>query len=773
MSRRLYALLVGINDYPDGVGTPKLSGCLNDVDHFHDYLKESVGKEDLAVEVLKDRDATRESIIRQFRKHLGRARAGDVAVFQYCGHGGQSASARAFREFDPSGLDEGLVCVDSRRPNGGGLDLADKELAVLINEVANNEAHVAFILDSCHSGSGTRSVDAFGGLRARLAHVKTKTERALDSYLDGHYAMLLKKGERLMVPHGRHILLAACERTQLAQESPATHSGVFTTTLLEVLGKSGGDLSYADLFMRCRAAVRKRAQDQDPQFEPFGQFNPWSGFLGRAGAPGGRQFKVYFENKAWRINCGAIHGVPTDPDKSVGVVLFDEQDASRVAGSAKTIEVGTQDSILDVGDSAGDRGTRYNATITSLPVAPLLVHCAVDSAARVALQRALEGDRAIGAALTEVTEGVHYGLAVEGDLLRFVQRDTGVLIQAAKGAAGSFEPSARGILDVVKQVAHWERSLALQNRSSQIDPSQIDFACSETVQGAKDYLHPGDEVTLESVKQGKEWRAISAKLVARNRTGRPLHRVLVYFTETYGVHVMPSEPFETGEDFVTLYEPENGFHLEDGKVQESLDRFKLIVSTQPIDGFLLEQEDLELGATLPATRAVDGFGSKPTKKARKEDWLTKNLRIRVVPRLDQLGSKNWSSDNGVVVIKGHPKIKANLSMGAAKSGTRATGEGAAFLDAFERAGMTLPSFASARGGSGDVVGADNHNVLELSDNREPGVAQGASAGDRHQSAAGREGRDIALRVRRQACPARRRCLQGRAGPHAHHDRPSA
>jgi len=33
--------------------------------------------------------------------------------------------------------------------------------------------------------------------------------------------------------------------------------------------------------------------------------------------------------------------------------------------------------------------------------------------------------------------------------------------------------------------------------------------------------------------------------------------------------------------------------------------------------------------------------------------------------------------------------------------------------------MTLPSFASARGGSGDVVGADNHNVLELSDIENP------------------------------------------------------
>ena len=708
MPNQVLALLVGINDYPEGVGTPKLSGCLNDVDHFHDHLKQTVAKDNLAVEVLKDGDATRDNVIRQFRQHLGRARAGDVAVFQYCGHGGQSASASAFREFDLTGLDEGLVCVDSRRPSGGGYDLADKELAVLIDEVARQEAHVAFILDSCHSGSGTRGVDAFGGLRSRLAQAQTTSERALETYLGGHYSRQLKQGERLHIPSPRHILLAACERTQLAQESPADHSGVFTSTLLEVLQNSGDTLTYADLFVRCRAAVRKRAQDQDPQFEPIGQFNPWGGFLGLRGAREGRPYRVYFESKSWKINCGAIQGMPTDPDKSVGVVLFSDKDVGRAAGNARTLEVGTQDSILDMGDLGADRAATYGAAITSLPVAPLLVYCAADSGARTALQGALADNQAISAALTEVSDGARYGLEVEGDLLRLVQRDAGVLIQAAKGDAGKFEASARAILDVVKQVAQWERSVALQNSSSQIDPSLIDFVCSEVVPGAPDFIHPGDEVTLESVRKGKDWSAIDGKLLARNRTGRQLHRVLVYFSEAYGVQVMPSEPFDPGDKHIILFEPSAGFHMEEGTVHESLDRFKLIVSSQPIDGFLLMQDDLTPGATLQTTRAVDGFGAKPTKKVRKDDWLTKNLRVRVVPRLNELSDKNWSSDNGVVVVKGHPKIKANLSMGAAKAGTRGAGEGLPFLDAFARAGLVIPNFSGARGG-------DNATVLELSD----------------------------------------------------------
>ena len=50
MSQKVYALLVGINDYAPEVG--KLAGCLNDVDHFHAYLSGSFDQANLAVEVL-------------------------------------------------------------------------------------------------------------------------------------------------------------------------------------------------------------------------------------------------------------------------------------------------------------------------------------------------------------------------------------------------------------------------------------------------------------------------------------------------------------------------------------------------------------------------------------------------------------------------------------------------------------------------------------------------------------------------------------------------
>ena len=322
MANRLYALLVGINDYPPEVG--KLAGCRNDVDHFHAYLSGNFDQANLAIEILKDSEATRENVIKQFRSHLGKAREGDVALFQYCGHGARWASANAFREFYPDGKDEGLVCIDSRRP--GGFDLADKELAVLISEVAKNNPHLAVILDCCHSGSGTRGVDAFRGLKPRVTH-EVAAERPLESYVDGYYAKLRQKNQPLFIPTSQHILLAACERTQLAQET-ADQSGVFTSTLVEVLDKSGGDLTYADLFVRCRAAVRSRADNQDPQFEAYDNFNSRSGFLGRKASLASRRYSVYFDQGGWKVECGAIHGVPDEPEKTVALALYPESDSS-------------------------------------------------------------------------------------------------------------------------------------------------------------------------------------------------------------------------------------------------------------------------------------------------------------------------------------------------------------------------------------------------------------------------------------------------------------
>ena len=690
---RIYALLVGINDYAPNVS--KLSGCISDIESVQGYLTRSFDPASLAIEVLKDADATRGNIIGQFRSHLGRAQAGDVALFHYCGHGARSASAGAFREFFPGGRDEGLVCIDSRLP--GGFDLADKELAVLIAEVARNDPHLAIMLDCCHSGSATRSADDIRGLTARATYEVTD-ERPLETYLDGHYAQLLNAGQPLSIPAARHILLAACERTQTAKEN-AARGGVFTSALIEVLEKSGGDLSYADLFVRCRAAVRDRADKQDPQFEAYGGFNGQSGFLGRAASFAAPRYSVYFRDGRWQADCGAVHGVPTAPDTPVTLALTPETGQGQRAGTATTTRVGPQSSELALG-FAGDEAVRYRAEITSLPAAPLLIGFEGPDLVRAAVEAALAADAMAGVALAASGE-TGLTLAVEGGQL-LLKQATGLLVQGAALADG---PGA--LLPTLKHVAAFERSLKLANPHTAMEPALVDFVFAEA--GASEFVHPGADISLDF----ETGNYVRGKIKVRNLSGQTLYMALVYYSGAYGIHALRNEPIGSRDAWVTLWGdgPGDHFGLRDG-ANLSVDQFKLIVSTERVDDFLLVQPGLELGRIVQPVRDIGSF-APINKPQHRNEWFTKDLRFTTVRRLNAVSNRDAALAGGSIRIKGHPSVTANLGLASAQAAARSLGGGADFHRALEGAGLALINFAAAPG-SRD---GEDSSILELTDIR--------------------------------------------------------
>ena len=708
MSKNVYALLVGINDYSPAVG--KLTGCLNDVNHFQSYLTDNLDRSRLHIEVLKDADATRPNIIKQFRKHLGQAKADDVAVFQYCGHGARCKSAKAFEPFFPDGKDEGLVCYDSR--GGNGFDLADKEMAALLAELAKNEPHIACILDCCHSGSATRSADDFTQLKSRQTH-EVFDERPLESYLDGYYAALSKRGESLEIPASRHILLAACQRVQKAWEGK-DHSGVFTSTLLEVLGKTGTDISYADLFVRCRATVHKRADNQDPQFETFRGFQAYSGFLGGEASQKARRYSVYFDKNGWQVDCGALHGLPSDADKKVELILYPESDPTHAAGHATTTQVGPQKSELELLDLKADPADRYQAEITSLPVPPLAVYLEGDAKGTAAFEKSLAAseDRSLGFSLvTNSREGARYSLSAEDGCYLLKLRESGKLIQGAKGYT---KEAADYMFAILKRVAAWERAVVLQNRSTKMNPDDVQFKFSEVDDNDQKHEFPGSEITIDITKDKDDWKVVRGTLTSNNRTGQLLHMLLVHFSEDYGFQPLYNEPIEpTDSEFTVTLDGNAIFNLglEESEGDEAIHTFKLIVSTEKVDDFLLGQEPLKLGeiVTPAATRGL-GFGP-PRKKVHTNEWFTKDVHVKLVRQLDRVSTKDTSLANGKIKIKGHPSLKAGISLNAAETATRSVGGGADIYKVLERQGMSMLNFSGTRG--------DSESILELTDIQNP------------------------------------------------------
>ncbi len=710
MSNRIFALLVGINDYPSHVG--RLNGCLNDVQSFHDYLLTNYDQRTLHIEILRDAEATRQNIIQQFRTHLSKAGKGDIVVFQFCGHGARWKSAAAFKQLFPDGKDEGLVCFDSR--DTGGFDLADKELAVLLSEVAQNDPHLAVILDCCHSGSATRGADDFAQLKARHTH-EVFEERPLESYLDGYYNELQRRGGSLEIPASRHILLAACQRIQKAWESNNNHSGVFSSTLLDVLAQSGADISYADLFARCRVAVRKQADNQDPQFETYRGFNAYSGFLGSQISQAARRYNVYFANDSWQVECGALHGLPSEPDKSVELALFAESDLSQVAGRATTTQVGPQKSELALLDIDADTSSRYQAEITSLPVLPLFVYLAGDIEGTQRLQEFLDAhkDRSLGVSLlTDAAESARYTLVAENECYLLKSRETGKLIQGAKGY---HQQSADYMFAVLKRVASWERAVQLQNHSTKMNPDDVQFKFCELLDQDQPHKYLGGEITIDICKQADGWTSIHGTLQANNLSQQPLHLLLVHFSEDYGIYPLYNERVEpTESDFTVTLDGNTTFHLEldDSEGDQAIHTFKLIVSTETVDDFLLGQEPLNLGEIVEprATRGLK-FGPPQKKLIHENEWFTKDLHIKLVRQLDRVTANDTSLADRKITIKGHPSLQAGISLGAATSATRDVGPGSDIYHYLDRQGMEMLNFSGSRG--------DNQNVLELTDIQNP------------------------------------------------------
>jgi len=215
MTRNIYALLVGIDNYaPNSViQVPPLKGCENDIRAIETYLKNQIAGGWTLIEPkrLLNQEASRQAIIEGFQKYLCQAGSDDIALFYYSGHGGQEKAPEEFWHLEPDHLDETLVCYDSRISENH--DLADKELRYLLAQVAQKNPRIIVILDSCHSGSGTRNIPQ----GVRLAPEDTR-ERKLESFIfaqDSTFTNLLltssevdKKKTGLDLPKGRHILLS-------------------------------------------------------------------------------------------------------------------------------------------------------------------------------------------------------------------------------------------------------------------------------------------------------------------------------------------------------------------------------------------------------------------------------------------------------------------------------------------------------------------------------------------------------------------------------------
>ncbi|HET8989353.1 MAG TPA: caspase family protein [Humibacillus sp.] len=696
--RNVYALLVGIDAYPAPV--PALSGCRNDIEAVEALLTARVTGTGHALHVrsLTDEEATRAAVIDGFREHLAQATSDDVAFFYYSGHGSQEPAPPEWWHLEPDHLDETLVLHDSRTE--GQWDLADKELSVLIAEVAASDPHIVIVLDCCHSGSGTRA-PLEDGLAGRQAPTDRRS-RPLDSFLfDQHHVEELVRSrlpERdalgdsgWTMPSAHHVLLTGCRSNETSKEivHGGTHRGAMSAAL-EVALSSGGDaLTYREIHRQVSAQVRRTVRYQSPQLETTTTDDLDRPFLGGAVSAPARSFVVTHNGREWTVDGGLVHGLAAPVrDEQTLLEIRDSHDTA-VATAAITAARSADATItLTTGDL--DPARSYRATVTATPLPPLLVRLE-PGPGTAALRSALADRDQHGPLLVAEVEGG------EEAQVQVTPDGAGYAISriASERELCPRADTPDEAIGVLEHIAAWQRVADLSNPATQLPHDAVavsvvaEIAPGEVPFAEVDGLHRFDY----HQDPGGAQRPRPFTVSLTNTTQRPLWVSLLDLTDTFGIFAdavaAGSTELQPGERLPIELETGVPDELWDRGVTEVTDLLKLIVSTEEFDPRSLAQPDLEVSAPLRVDRGLRQVGpmssldrllhhvgtrrAKPVGAADdRADWLTRDIQVVAVrPR----PGVAISSDSTVKVAPGvridpHPSLRATVQLSGAPNATR-------------------------------------------------------------------------------------------------------
>ncbi len=586
----VYALLVGIDAYPPPV--PWLAGCRNDVSDLTTFLQGRLG-ERLRLVTLLDRDATRQAIVDAMRTHLGQAAAGDVALFSYSGHGSEEPVPRAFAALEPTGRIQTLVCVDTGRRSADGVlirPIADKELAVLLGEIAAKGPHIVALLDCCHSGTGTR--DASTRVRQWLPDPDEAPPDTRDDVRELGSARLMADflpGTRAAaVARPAHVALSACHSFELAKEvaRDGRDRGVFSIAMLETLASSGPTTTYRSLLAGVNSRVEREVGEQRPVLEPLdvgglADSLVFDGTILRAEAT----FHVTRSVTGFEVDAGSIHGLRSASGGEAFDLACLVPGTAEVAGLVRVRTAGPSRSVVEpLGWQPDD--VAYEAVIASVPLPAAVVRFDRDGPAdayeriRQALSSAgpggapspyveaeaeggardavdagdaMDGVAPVGDRLVLRVAAVADGYTIDrieagrlapvraasGPVFRILRRDGTPLVADQPGLGVS---SARAVVAHLEHIARWEELKALGGHPSRLRDG-IRLELFETL--SSDPGHPADRqplvaaaggYRLEYRRLGDAWETPAMFLRLVNTTQRDLFVGVLDLTDRFRCH---------------------------------------------------------------------------------------------------------------------------------------------------------------------------------------------------------------------------------------------
>jgi metacaspase-1 len=256
-----HALLVGINDYK---GVNDLQGCINDVTNVRSILKTFFGLENGDIRVLTDSRATKQNILTRLDKMVKTAVKGDYLIFHFSGHGSQIRDREGDELSDH--MDELICPYDMNWDDGFITDDMFSEILKQLKKGVSME----ILLDSCHSGTGTRDLKP-AALPGQPSYRYLRPPVDIECRYQGDEE-ILKPAKAFRTDKEitlNHILWAGCKDNQTSADAliDGQYNGAFSYYFCKHVRESSGNISRTDLYTRIKNSLKHNHFSQVPQLE--------------------------------------------------------------------------------------------------------------------------------------------------------------------------------------------------------------------------------------------------------------------------------------------------------------------------------------------------------------------------------------------------------------------------------------------------------------------------------------------------------------------------
>ena len=280
---KLFALMIGINDYPTLNHDFQLKGCINDQKLLRQVLLERFDFEQQNIEWLMNGDATRANILNALDRLAGMGQYeghslveyGDFVVISYSGYGS--------RLYDEYGDDQPtIVPVDSDRlqPIGQGglnLDITNEEILARVEQIKERTSNLLLYFDSSHSTSIGRDLTG-GSARSLPADDRYDDIKRVVASFGGASLLALDEEPTIMIERSgwlplddQYVVVSASAHDENAYEYHDLESGetfgALTYHFVREMTSATADLRYHDVFHRTVASVNLLFTSQYPQLE--------------------------------------------------------------------------------------------------------------------------------------------------------------------------------------------------------------------------------------------------------------------------------------------------------------------------------------------------------------------------------------------------------------------------------------------------------------------------------------------------------------------------